>query len=91
YALVGFLKKLLINFLFIILPPVNQPNMTMKNADKRIDLKSILDFLLLSLLLITAIVYMEYSTEFQNLITAIKYNSMEGFNDGIAVLNDTSK
>lgn len=58
----------------------------MKANDNKIDKKAIIDFSLLLLLLVSAILYVEYSTDLQHLINDLKYNSMAGLNEGIAVL-----
>ena len=63
----------------------------MKVSENKIDTKSIIDFTLLVLLLVSFIYYIETSSEFQNLISAIKYNSNEALDNGLAVLGTTGK
>lgn len=84
---IEFLKKLLINFNFAIFITVNQPIEIMKVQENKMDIKSIIDFALLLLLLISAIIYIEYSADFHKMMADIKYNSIAGLNDGIAALN----
>lgn len=83
----NFLKKLLINFIFINLNTENQSIEIMKVQESKIDTRSVIDFALLLILIISAIIYVEYSSDFHKMMADIKYNSIAGLNDGIAALN----
>ena len=63
----------------------------MKVAKNTVDGKFLMDLCLLIVLFVAVVIYMESSAEFQELMTAIKYNSIEGFNDGLTALDATLK
>ncbi len=59
----------------------------MKNITKQIDAKILSDLILLFILMVAAVVYLQYSTEIQNEVSDMMYHPLQELKNSIAELD----